>query len=371
MIELVPLVRQFQSIKSEILQAVAEAVDSGKFILGPNVSALEEELAAYLNVGDTIGVANGTDALVLVLDAYGIGPGDEVITTPFTFFATAEAISRTGAIPVFADIDPDTYCIDPVQIERCITPSTKAIIPVHLFGQCADMDAILSIAERHDLLVIEDACQAFGAEYKGRRAGSLGHAACFSFFPTKNLGTIGDGGLISTSDAALAARVRMLRQHGSTRKYIHGEIGYNSRLDEIHAAILRVALTRIDGWNLERRRLADRYREAIRAVDSITAAPEKADRTHIYHLFCVETEDRDALQEALAEEQIASGVYYPCPLHLQEAYQSLGYGSGSFPVAERLSKRLLALPMSAFLHEAEQDKVIATLLRYRKEDATS
>lgn len=362
MIELVPLVRQFRSIKHEILNSVAETIDSGKFVLGPNVQMLEKEVADYLQVAETIGVANGTDALVLTLEAYNIGPGDEVITTPFTFFATAEAVSRVGATPVFADVDPETYCIDPASIEEKLTPATKAILPVHLFGQPADMDEIMNIAGKYGLVVIEDACQAFGAEYKGMRVGSIGHAACFSFFPTKNVSTIGDGGLIATSDKHLAERIRRLRQHGSTRKYYHDEIGYNSRLDEIHAAILRTGLRKIDEWNRVRRRLADRYREALKPLNTLRVDPAKEDRTHIYHLFCIKTQRRDRVQEALAQRNIHSGVYYPCPLHLQKAYAHLGYRPGSLPVAERLSEELLAIPMSPFLYESEQDQVIEALL---------
>lgn len=361
MIELVPLVRQFQSMKQEIMQATEETIDSGKFILGPSVQRLEQEICAYLGVEEAIGVANGTDALVLALEACGIGPGDEVVTSPFTFFASAEAISRVGATPVFADIDPVTYNLDPAELEKKLTPATKAVIPVHLFGQPADMDAIMAIAERHGLLVIEDACQAFGADYRGRRAGSFGHAACFSFFPTKNLGTVGDGGLIVTSDPALAARIRLLRQHGSRQKYYHEAIGYNSRLDELHAAILRIALPRIDAWNAERSRLAQRYRAALGDLSWLEIDPPAQDRTHIYHLFCLRTKHRDKVQETLAAHGIQSGVYYPLPLHLQRAYASLGYAPGDFPVSERLSTELLALPMSPFLYESEQDEVIDAL----------
>lgn len=361
MIELVPLQRQFQSIRQEMLQALADTIDSGKYILGPNVQRLEQEIADYLQVDHTIGVANGTDALVLVLDACGIGPGDEVITSPFTFFASAEAVSRVGATPVFADIDPQSYCLDPARVEEKITPLTKAIIPVHIFGQPADMDEMMRIAEKHGLIVIEDACQAFGAEYKGRRAGSLGHAACFSFFPTKNLGTIGDGGLVATSDERMAERIRTLRQHGSRQKYYHSEIGYNSRLDELHAAIVRIGLTKIDAWNGERIRLAGRYRAAFANAPHVRVAEEKPDRTHIYHLFCIESDQRDVLQQALAGRDIHSGVYYPLPLHLQAAYAHLGYRPGDFPVSEQLSGRILALPMSAFLYESEQDRVIEAI----------
>ncbi|WP_435924337.1 DegT/DnrJ/EryC1/StrS family aminotransferase [Paenibacillus sp. DYY-L-2] len=361
MIELVPLARQFQSILPEMVAAITETIESGKYVLGPNVKKLESEISGYLGGSHAVGVANGTDALVLTLDALGIGPGDEVITTPFTFFASAEAISRVGAVPVFADIDPDTYCIDPARIEEKITPATKAIIPVHLFGQSADMDEIMDIADRHGLKVIEDACQAFGAEYKGRRVGSIGHAACFSFFPTKNLGTVGDGGLIVTSDDELARRLRLLRQHGSDKKYYHTTLGYNSRLDELHAAILRIALTKIDDWNKERMRLAGRYREALKELPFLAISPEQGDRTHIYHLFCVESAQREKLLEALQHQNIQSGVYYPRPLHLQEVYAHLNYGPGDFPVAERLSEQLFALPIGAFLYEEEQDQVIAAL----------
>ncbi|WP_044481816.1 DegT/DnrJ/EryC1/StrS family aminotransferase [Paenibacillus antibioticophila] len=361
MIELVPLARQFQSILPEMLEAITETIESGKYVLGPNVKKLESEISAYLQAAHAIGVGNGTDALVLALDALGIGPGDEVITTPFTFFASAEAISRVGAVPVFADIDPQTYCIDPARIEEKITPATKAIIPVHLFGQSADMDEIMDIADRYDLKVIEDACQAFGAEYKGRRVGSIGHAACFSFFPTKNLGTVGDGGLIVTSDDELARRVRLLRQHGSEKKYHHTILGYNSRLDELHAAILRISLTKIDSWNKNRMILAARYREALKDLPDLTISPEREDRSHIYHLFCVESKQRGKLLEQLKLHNIQTSVYYPCPLHLQEAYAHLHYSQGDFPVSERLSAQLFALPMGAFLYEEEQDQVISAL----------
>lgn len=360
--EFIALSRQFQSLKTEILQQIAEVLDSGTYILGSKVAELERAVASRVGAAEAISVANGTDALVLTLDAMGIGPGDEVITTPFTFFATAEAVSRIGARPVFSDIDPITYNLDPEQLEARITPRTKAIIPVHLFGQPADMGAILEIAERHSLKVIEDACQAFGAAYEGRPVGSWGHAACFSFFPTKNLGTMGDGGIITTSDAELARTLRMLRHHGSTRKYYHRRIGYNSRLDELHAAILLLALDRIDAWNGDRRRWAERYRRHLKDHPLIQIDPEGANRTHIYHLFSIRSDRRDLLQEALKRRDVPSGVYYPRPLHLQEVYADLGYRQGDFPVAERMSQQLLALPMSPLMLESEQDLVIRSLL---------
>ncbi|WP_274363652.1 DegT/DnrJ/EryC1/StrS family aminotransferase [Paenibacillus thermotolerans] len=363
MIELVPLRRQFQSLKADILRQIEDTIDSGTYILGPKVKRLEETIADRLQVTNAIGVANGTDALVLTLDAMGIGPGDEVITTPFTFIATAEAISRVGAVPVFVDISPVTYNMNPALIEEKITPATKAIIPVHLFGQPADMDEIMAIAAKHGLRVIEDACQAFGAEYKGKPVGGIGHAACFSFFPTKNLSTIGDAGIVATSDERLAERIRRLRQHGSNKKYFHADIGYNSRLDELHASILLVALEQADGWNRERRRLAERYREKLKGHPLLSVAPEAEDRTHIYHLFCVRTEHREALQEQLQRSGIQSGVYYPCPLHLQEAYKPLGYRHGDFQEAERASEQLLAIPISPFLHEDEQDQVVDALFQ--------
>lgn len=362
MIELVHLTRQFQSVKTDILREIADTIDSGTYVLGPKVQQLENKVASMLGVAHAIGVANGTDALVLTLDAYGIGPGDEVITTPYTFFATAEAISRLGATPVFVDIDPQTCNIDPARIEERITGATKAILPVHIFGQPADMDEIMSIAAKHGLIVIEDACQAFGSVYKGKRVGSLGHAACFSFFPTKNLGTIGDGGIITTSDDRLAERIRQLRHHGSKQKYIHERIGYNSRLDEIHAAILLIGLEHIDTWNEKRRFLADRYRKRLASQPMLRIPPEAANRTHIYHLFCIQTDRRDLIRKELERGDIQNAVYYPCPLHLQEAYRLLKYQPGSLPVAERMSEQLLALPLSPFLLECEQDQIIDVLL---------
>ncbi|MBS4209937.1 DegT/DnrJ/EryC1/StrS family aminotransferase [Bacillus sp. FJAT-50079] len=358
MINLVDLKRQFQSVKGEIFQGINEVIDNGDYILGPKVKELEEKIAKKLGVLEAITVANGTDALVLTLEAYGIGKGDEVITTPFTFFATAEAISRVGAIPVFADVDPITYNLSPLEIENKITSSTKAIIPVHLFGQPSDMDEINEMAKKHGLLVFEDACQAFGATYKDRCVGSLGAAACFSFFPTKNLGTIGDGGVITTSDIEVAERIRKLRTHGTTKKYYHDRIGYNSRLDEIHAAILLVNLTKIDDWNQERRKIADRYQQFLKTAPHINLPSELSDRTHIYHLYCIESSYRKEIIEALNKEKIQTGVYYPRCLHLQEVYRSLNYKEGDFPIAESLSEKILAIPMHPFLTESEQDRII-------------
>ena len=361
MINLVDLRRQFQSVKYEILQGINDVVESGQYVLGPKVKELEEKIAKRLGVLEAIAVANGTDALVLTLEAYGIGKGDEVITTPFTFFASAEAVSRVGAVPVFADIDPVTYNIDPSEIERKITSATKAIIPVHLFGHPADMDNIKEIAKKHGLIVIEDACQAFGASYKNQPVGSMGDAACFSFFPTKNLGTIGDGGIITTSDAVLADKIRKLRTHGTTKKYYHDQIGYNSRLDELHASILLVNLTKIDEWNQIRRRFAERYRQHLGHVQHLKMPTEADNCYHIYHLFCIESERRKEIREALWNAGIQTGVYYPRCLHLQEVYSSLNYKEGDFPIAESLSEKLFAVPMHPFLTESEQDQIISIL----------
>ncbi|GIN68754.1 Pleiotropic regulatory protein [Bacillus sonorensis] len=362
MIPLINLKRQFQTVKHEILKEFERVLDSGQYILGPKVKELEKKIAEKLGVRDAVGVANGTDALVLTLEAYGIGKGDEVITTPFTFFASAEAVSRVGATPVFADVDPETYNLDPAKIEERITPATKAVIPVHIFGQPADMDDIMAVAKKHGLLVIEDACQAFGATYNDRPVGSLGDAACFSFFPTKNLGTLGDGGMVTISDSEAAQRVRTLRTHGTSKKYFHDKIGFNSRLDELHAAALIIFLEKIDGWNEQRRKIAGRYREALAEASHLTLPKEKEDRSHIYHLFCIGAKNRREIMQSLEAQQIHTGVYYPCCLHLQDVYASLPYKKGDFPVAESLSETLFAIPMDPFLPSDEQDQIISVLL---------
>lgn len=361
MIALVDLKRQFLSLRTEIMNEIEEVLSSGHYILGPKVVQLEEKLSNYLGVPYVITVGNGTDALVLTLEAYGIGKGDEVITTPFTFFASAEAVSRLGATPVFVDIDRQTYNIDPAQIEAKITPATKAIIPVHIFGQPAAMEEIMAIAKKNNLIVIEDACQAFGATYKGKPVGSLGHASCFSFFPTKNLGTMGDGGMIATHDPQIAEKIKKLRHHGSTKKYYHELIGSNSRLDEIHAAILGVLLERLDQWNEKRRELASVYRQHLAKEAGLHIQDEASDRTHIYHLFCLEADERAAYMERLTQAKIQTAVYYPKPLHLQKVYEFLGYQTGDFPVTEEVSERIFAIPMSPFLTSEEQYKVISVL----------
>ena len=360
-IPLLDLKAQYLTIKDEIDQAVLKVLDSSVFILGPEMKALEREIAAYCGTEDAVAVANGTDALVLTLKAFGIGPGDEVITTPFTFFASAETIAQVGATPVFVDIDPVTLNMDLDQLEEKITSRTKAIIAVHIFGQMLDVERIMEIASRHDLKVIEDAAQAMGAEYRGKEAGSIGHAATFSFFPTKNLGAYGDGGMIVTSDEDLAAELRMLRFHGSKTKYYHEEIGYNSRLDEIQAAILRVKLRYLDQWNEGRREKAKVYDQLL--ADAAVQLPgNDSEALPIYHLYVLRTEKREDMMKRLSANGVASAVYYPVPLHLQKAFRALGYKDGDFPVAEKACQQALAIPCYPEL-SLEQQIEIAALVK--------
>ncbi|CCJ34289.1 DegT/DnrJ/EryC1/StrS family aminotransferase [Caloramator australicus] len=360
-IQLLDLLAQYETIKDEIKEAVISTIESGHYILGSQVKKLEEDIAKYCGVKHGIGVANGTDALLLTLKAFGIGEGDEVITSPFTFFASAETISQAGAKPVFVDIDPDTYCIDVDRIEEKITERTKAIIPVHIFGQMVDMDRIMEIAKKHNLIVIEDACQAIGAEYKGKKAGSIGHAACFSFFPTKNLGGYGDGGMVVTNDDAVAERIRMLRFHGSKVKYYHEILGYNSRLDELQAAILNVKFKYLDEWNRKRAEKAEIYNELLK--DTSCKLPVARDyNKHIYHLYIIQHEKRDELIKYLKDNGVATGIYYPVPLHLQNVYKDLGYKEGDLPNAEYASKRTFAIPLYPEL-TLEQQKYVAEKIK--------
>ncbi|KIL47049.1 DegT/DnrJ/EryC1/StrS family aminotransferase [Jeotgalibacillus campisalis] len=366
MIPLMNVKEQFASIQSEILKAMKEVTESGSYILGPKVDELEKNIAQKLGVSSAVAVGNGTDALILTLEAYGIGKGDEVITSPFTFFASGEAISRVGAIPVFADVNPDTYTLCPDKIKAKLTKRTKAIIPVHLFGQCADMLAINELANKHNLLVIEDACQAFGAKQGGKPAGSLGDAGCFSFFPTKNLGTLGDGGIITTSDPLLAEKLRSLRVHGSNKKYFHQEIGYNSRLDELHAAVLLICLKNIDNWNLKRTKIAEIYDLMLKTIPSIKAPHAAQNNHHVYHLYCIQSNKRDLIAKLLQQNAIQSGIYYPCCLHLQQAYTHLGHQKGDFPVAERLSETLLAIPLHPFMLKEDHLKIVNVFLNNKE-----
>jgi dTDP-4-amino-4,6-dideoxygalactose transaminase len=364
MILLSDLARQFQSVKQEMLLQFESFIDSGNYIMGESVALLEEKIAQKVGTTYAIGVGNGTDALILALDAYGIGKGDEVITTPYTFFATAEAISRRGAKPVFVDVDPITYNIDPLKAEALITPHTKALMPVHLFGHPADMESINLLAQKYGLIVIEDACQAFGARYKGKPVGSFGHAACFSFFPTKNLGTMGDGGVVVTSDLNIAQTLRKLRHHGSPKKYYHDSIGYNSRLDELHAKLLLISLNRIDLWNEQRRKLAARYQEQLEHLSYLHLPQEAKGSSSVYHLYCIGSDQREQITSMLRKSGVQTGVYYPCPLHLQQAYRHLGYEPGDFPIAENLSRTLFAIPMNPFLTFTEQDYIISLLQNF-------
>ena len=367
MIPLINIQRQFLALKEEFSLALEEVITSGQYILSHKVQELERTFATKINVNEAIGVANGTDALILALKALGVGPGDEVITTPFTFFATAESISQTGATPVFVDVTEDSFTICAEKIKEKITKRTKAIMPVHLFGQPADMDEINIIAKENNLFVIEDACQAFGAKYKGKQVGSLGDIACFSFFPTKNLGTIGDGGIVTTNNKELADKIRRLRVHGSNKKYFHKEVGYNSRLDEIHAAFLLVCLQYIDAWNEKRAMLADEYMNNLSNLPQIKLPKIKENRSHVFHLFCLRASKRQELMDYLSSQNIQTGVYYPCCLHLQVAYEHLGYKQGDFPVAEQLSNEMLAIPMFPYMKTEEQRVVINSLLKMEED----
>ncbi len=355
MIPMVDLKRQFVDIKEELFAALTEVLESSQYILGPRVQKLERKIAEYHSVSEAIGVASGTDALHLALDAIGIGEGDEVITTPFTFFATAEAIMYTGATPVFVDIERDTMNIDPVKVEERITEKTKAIIPVHIFGHPADMKRIMPIAAKYNLNVIEDCAQSFGAEIEGRKTGSFGDAGCFSFYPSKNLGAFGDGGMVLLSDEAIASDIRKLRNHGSKGAYRHESVGFNSRLDEIQAAVLLVKLKRIDAYNRNRRQAAALYNSLL--SDAVELPVEKPGCVHVYHQYTIRTPRRDELQKHLRENNVSSVVYYPIPLHMQEAVNFLGYRKGDFPIAEEAAERVLSLPIYPELEETDVRKI--------------
>jgi len=358
-IPLIDLHAQYLSLKREIETAVLEVLESGRYILGPNVTTLEHEVAEYCGTDFAVAVGNGTDALVLTLNAFGIGPGDEVITTCYSFFATAEAISRVGATPIFTDIDAATYNMDVSQIEDKITDRTKAILPVHLFGQPAKMDIITEIASKHNLVVIEDACQAIGGSYQGRKAGSWGDAGCFSFFPSKNLGGYGDGGIITTNNEELAARLRMLRSHGSLKKYYNEIIGYNSRLDEIQAAILRVKLPYLDSWNQARKEKAKAYATLL-SRSGLTLPQAVGDADHIYHLYIVAHPRRSEIIDGLTKAGISSGIYYPVPLHQLEVYRNKG-AQVSLPVAEKASQETFAIPLFPEMTPEQQNYVAERL----------
>ncbi len=363
MIPFVDLKTQFQEHRDEFLQAIEQVLQSAAFILGPDVSRFEKEFADYAGSRFAVGVASGTDALHLALRAAGIKAGDEVITATNTFYATTAAIELSGARPVLVDCNPDTYLIDAAAIERAVTPRTKAIIPVHLYGQVVPMDEIRLLAEQHGLIIIEDACQAHGARYKGQVAGTFGTAAAFSFYPGKNLGAFGDGGAVTTDDEDIYARLIALRNYGSPQKYLHPTFGMNSRLDSVQAAVLSVKLRYLDRWNSSRVRAAARYRNNLSGAPDIKLPAVAADSTHIYHLFVVQVPDRrDDILQALAEREIYCGIHYPIPLHLQQAYAYLGYREGDFPVAESAARRILSLPMFPEISAEQIDAVCEALL---------
>jgi len=362
-VSVLDLPTQYQAHREEIDRAILDVVAGGHFILGPNVRSLEEEIAAYTHCRYGIGLASGTDALRLALAALDIGPGDEVITTPFTFVATASTISHAGATPVFVDIDPRTYNLVPALVEEAITPRTRAIVPVHLFGQPAEMAPILDIARKHNLRVIEDAAQAIGAEEQGRRVGSLGDIGCFSFYPTKNLGAYGDGGMVTTNDPEIAEKVRILRNHGSRERYQNEVLGFNSRLDEIQAAVLRVKLRYLEEWTARRRQIAALYTELL-AHTAVTTPYERPEVRHVYHQYTIRAPRRDELRTYLQEQGIGTMVYYPTPLHRLKLYADLDYPAGSLPVSEAVAREVLSLPIYPELTDEQVHEVAEAIRRF-------
>jgi len=369
MVPLLDLQAQYVSLRGELLKAVERVMDSQRFVLAGEVNSLEGSIAEYSNTQHAVACASGSDALLLALMALDIGAGDEVITTPFTFFATAAAISRLNARPVFVDIDPQTYNLDTAQVTGAITNRTKAILPVHLYGQCVKMDPLLSISLEHNIPIVEDAAQAIGAEDKNRRAGSMGLVGCFSFYPTKNLGGGGDGGMLTTNDGDFAARLRRLRAHGGATEYEHSEVGVNSRLDELQAAILRVKLPHLDTWSNRRAAIAERYSKLLTDANlgfSLTVPFVRPEARHIFHQYVVRVpEVRDALSSHLKQHEIGTKVYYPIALHLQDCFSYLGYHEGAFPEAERAARETLALPIFPELSEEQQDYVVETIKNFR------
>lgn len=361
---LLDLQAQFAPLREDVLAAIARVCDAQRFILGPEVDGLERELAAYLGIEHAIGLSSGTDALVAALMAIGVGEGDEVVTTPFSFFATAGSVARLGARPVFVDIEPDTFNIDASRLSKAISPRTKAIIPVHLFGQSADIDAVMSVANQASIPVIEDAAQAIGTKYRGTPVGGFGAVGCFSFFPTKNLGAFGDAGLVTTRDGRLAASLRSIRQHGAEKKYHHDTVGGNFRLDALQAAVLRVKLPHLDRWSAQRRSNAGRYVQmftdaGLSATVALPAAVSYS--THIYNQFVIRVPERDRLRDYLQVNGVGTEVYYPVPLHLQSCFRELGYRAGDFPAAEAAAAQVLALPIYPELTERQQAWVVESI----------
>jgi len=365
-VPLLDLQAQYRPLKAELLAAIERVCDSQRFIMGAEVDALERELADTLQVDHAIGVSSGTDAILATLMALGIGPGDEVITSTFSFFATAGCVSRVGATPVFVDIDPATCNLDPAAVGGALTARTRAIMPVHLYGLCADMDPITERARVAGVPVIEDACQAIGARYKGQQAGTMGAAGCFSFFPSKNLGAFGDGGLVTTGDASLAREVRLLRNHGAEPKYLHKQIGGNFRLDALQAAVLRVKLPHLNGWTERRRENAARYTQLFRespVASRIVLPIEPPGYRHIYNQYAIRIPDRDRVRAELSASGIGTEIYYPVPFHLQECFVPLGYSQGDFPHAEKAASTTLAVPVYAELTPVQQQAVVEAVVR--------
>ena len=366
-VPLLDLQAQFQQIRSDVLAAIEEVCQEQSFVLGRRVEAFETAIAEYLECRYAIGVASGSDALLLSLMAAGVKPGDEVITVPFTFFSTAGGISRLYAVPVFVDVQADTFTIDTEQIEQKITPRTKAIIPVHLFGQCAAMEPLMELADRHGIAVIEDACQSIGASRRGRNAGTFGYSGCFSFFPSKNLGGVGDGGLIVTNDGDLRELLLALRVHGSRSDYHHDHIGLNSRLDALEAAVLRVKLQHLDNWNAKRARNAANYNRLLTEaglLEHVTLPATDPDNVHVFNQYTLRAQRRDELMAYLKEHEIGHKVYYPVPLHLQECYQPLGYSKGDLPVSEQLAQEVLSLPVYPELTDAQMEAVVTRISEF-------
>ena len=367
MIPLVDLKVQYDSIKDEIDEAIQNVLNITSFIMGEELKRLEEEFALFCNTKYAIGVANGSDALILALRACGISKGDEIITVPHSFIATTEAITHVGGKIIFVDINPKTYTIDVSKIEEKISNKTRAIIPVHLYGQPADMDPIIELAKKYNLKVIEDAAQAHGAEYKEKKVGSIGDAGCFSFYPGKNLGAYGDAGMVVTNNEGIAEKIKLLRNHGRiTKKYEHEIEGYSSRLDNLQAAILRVKLRHLNNWNEIRRKNAKKYNELLNDIDGIFTPYEADYAKHVYHLYVIRTENRDKLREELRSKDIATGIHYPIPLHLQPAYRYLGFKYGDFPITEKASQEILSLPMFAELTDEQIEEIVELIKNFKK-----
>lgn len=363
-VPLLDLKRQWRQVREEALRRVTQVLDEQSCILGPAVADLEKGVAAYCGAQHAVGCASGTDALLLALRALDVGKGEEVVTTPYTFFATAGAIVNAKGRPVFVDIDPASFNIDVRQAEAAVTPRTRAIVPVHLYGQCADMDAVMAVAKRHSLGVLEDAAQSLGAEDKGRRAGTMGHIGAFSFYPSKNLGGVGDGGMMVTQDAAIAERLKSLRTHGGKKRYYHDEVGWNSRLDSLQAAVLAVKLPLLEGWSEARIRNARFYDQALAGVDGLVTPPVGEGKRHIYNQYVVRSDRRDALQKHLQERGIGTAIYYPLSLHEQKCFADLGYKPGQFPESERACRENLSIPVNPELSQSELEYVATTIRKF-------